>query len=331
MFCRLLPCCTKPYVADSLHYLAVRYLNGHVEHLDGPCQLHFNAYSHEAIELREHVWHIATEKHCVEVVHLDGRFERLLGPTSLRFDPLKHKSASVKELRRHVACQSQYLVVQHRDGRKEHMRGPVELIQHPLEHESIQVQEAHRLAANEAIVVYRRCVPDAVPQAAAALTAKVQKVPASSRDHSGTGGTAVPLLVTEPAGREGTVHVERRVVHGPSVFMPESTEWLHTFSWHGTPPSSGSGKGSKTGYAGDLKVPHALEFQVVRCMPDQIYVTVRDVRTTDDANLAVHLMLFYELKVMCMRACVHVHVHVLLYELKVTGMRMGACSWNAHA
>jgi hypothetical protein len=44
------------------------------------------------------------------------------------------------------------------------------------------------------------------------------------------------------------------------------------------------------------QVPHALNFTVIRCMPDQLYLTVRDVRTVDDASLTVHLMLFYELQ-----------------------------------
>lgn len=44
------------------------------------------------------------------------------------------------------------------------------------------------------------------------------------------------------------------------------------FSWHG---SVRDGKGSKTGYVGDVKVPHALNFQVLRCMPDQMYLVQR--------------------------------------------------------
>ena len=87
--------------------------------------------------------------------------------------------------------------------------------------------------------------------------------------------------------------VDRRIVRGPVVFVPGQEEWVHRFSWHG---SKINGKGSKTGYAGDTKVPHALNFQVVRCMPDQIYLSIRDVRTTDDANLRVDVMIFYELK-----------------------------------
>ena len=31
-------------------------------------------------------------------------------------------------------------------------------------------------------------------------------------------------------------------------------------------------------------------------MPDSMYLSVRDVRTVDDASLTVHLMLFYELQ-----------------------------------
>lgn len=90
------------------------------------------------------------------------------------------------------------------------------------------------------------------------------------------------------------MHVERRVVHGPAVFIPDSNEWLHTFSWHGSLKADGTG--SKTGFVGDTKVPHALNFQVIRCMPDSMYLSVREVRTVDDASLTVHLMLFYELQ-----------------------------------
>jgi len=46
----------------------------------------------------------------------------------------------------------------------------------------------------------------------------------------------------------------------------------------------------------DDKLPNALNFSVLRLAPDQMYVTVRDVRTKDDAQVACHLMVFYEIK-----------------------------------
>lgn len=87
------------------------------------------------------------------------------------------------------------------------------------------------------------------------------------------------------------------MVSGPAVFIPEANEWVHSFSWHGSASGTSPGKtGSKTGSPGDEKIPHALSFQKLRCMPDQMYYSVKDVRTTDDAQITVHLMLFYELK-----------------------------------
>ena len=64
--------------------------------------------------------------------------------------------------------------------------------------------------------------------------------------------------------------------------------------WHGS-LSPETGAGSKTGYVGDTKRPHAVKFEKLRSMPDQMYYSVKDVRTKDDAQITVHLMLFYEL------------------------------------
>jgi len=70
---------------------------------------------------------------------------------------------------------------------------------------------------------------------------------------------------------------------------------VHDFSWHGS-VNALTGRGSKTGSPGDEKVPHALKFTKLRCMPDQMYVSVKGVRTIDDALVTIHLMLFYELR-----------------------------------
>ena len=36
---------------------------------------------------------------------------------------------------------------------------------------------------------------------------------------------------------EKTSEVNRRLVHGPCVFMPEANEWLHKFKWHTPDPA----------------------------------------------------------------------------------------------
>jgi hypothetical protein len=78
--------------------------------------------------------------------------------------------------------------------------------------------------------------------------------------------------------------VTRRVLTGPAQYVPEPSEWLHEFSWHGADPVNPH-----------RKIPRALKFTKLRIIPDQMYFDVREVRTADDALLVVKLMVFFEL------------------------------------
>lgn len=55
--------------------------------------------------------------------------------------------------------------------------------------------------------------------------------------------------------------MKRSIVHGPTVFIPEVTQWLHVFRWHGSPAGGDQG----------AKVPGALVFTKLRTIPDQFY------------------------------------------------------------
>jgi regulator of protease activity HflC (stomatin/prohibitin superfamily) len=83
----------------------------------------------------------------------------------------------------------------------------------------------------------------------------------------------------------GEAGATRRVVHGPTLFVPAPGEWLHTFTWHG----------SDGGSTGTEKIAKGLVFQKLWLMPDQMYHDVREVRTADDAVLTIKLMIFFEL------------------------------------
>lgn len=83
----------------------------------------------------------------------------------------------------------------------------------------------------------------------------------------------------------GSDAVTRRIVYGPTLFVPAPGEWLHTFAWHG---SEGGSQGVK-------KVAKGLVFQKLWLMPDQMYHDVPEVRTADDAVLTIKLMVFFEL------------------------------------
>src|SRR5206468_9933285 len=131
------------------------------------------------------------------------------------------------------------------DGRSEHLHGPAAVWFDSVEHESVGVEQALSLDANEAIVVYAQ-----------------EKAPAG----------------------DGADRVTRRVVRGPSLFMPAANEWLHEFRWHGSTPADPR-----------HKHPRALQFVKVRVIPDQMYFDVEDVRTAADALLVVRVLIFFEL------------------------------------
>lgn len=92
-------------------------------------------------------------------------------------------------------------------------------------------------------------------------------------------------VVAYTKGDDGAL--ERRVLRGPTMFVPQPGEWLHTFSWHGS---------EQTPDGGYRKIPHGLVFQKLWLLPDQMYHDVEDVRTSDGAVLTLKLMIFFELR-----------------------------------
>ena len=79
--------------------------------------------------------------------------------------------------------------------------------------------------------------------------------------------------------------IERKIIKGPTSYVPKSSkEWIHEFSWHGSINYS------------EEKYPNQLKFQKLHLTPDQMYITLKDVRTKDDALLNFKFMIFFELE-----------------------------------
>eukprot|EP00732_Lithocolla_globosa_P004535 Lithocolla_globosa_v1_NODE_4235_length_1482_cov_9.309741.p1 type:complete len:473 gc:universal NODE_4235_length_1482_cov_9.309741:41-1459(+) len=84
-------------------------------------------------------------------------------------------------------------------------------------------------------------------------------------------------------GQSKNGKISRQIIHGPGIHVPQDNEWLHHFSWHG---DAGNGKKEK----------ERLRFHKLLLTPQQMYFDVEGVRTRDDANVTVKLMLFYHLE-----------------------------------
>jgi len=85
-------------------------------------------------------------------------------------------------------------------------------------------------------------------------------------------------------GEENENSFERKVLYGPIRYIPKPSEWIHEFKWHGEDPNN------KT-----RKVRGALQFKLLRVIADQFYYNVPEVRTKDDTQITVKLMVFFEL------------------------------------
>jgi len=195
---------------------------------------------------------------CAAIWNRQGVCTKVTGPA------LKYIWFSdVRFLDRVVADQSQYLVVKFRDGRKEHLRGPISFFVDPTMHEMVTVEDSISLVDHEAIIVYRE---EEGLQASATVSDSKQ-------------------VVGIPVSSVPSTSVQRRVIKGPTCFIPTANEWVHQFSWHGSVSTN------KT-----EKSPNALKFFKLRTLPSQLYYNVRDVRTSDDAQLCVKLMIFYHLE-----------------------------------
>ena len=163
-------------------------------------------------------------------------------------------------LRVYYADEASYLVTRKRTGQTVITPGPASAFCDPLEDVSVAVKEAVFIDASEALVVY--C------NGSNAVMGK----PAVN-------GKAINSTPPQAAG------VSRRIVHGPARFVPESNEWVHSFSWSGVPKN-----GSKTTHQ-----PGAEQFTALSTIPSQLYHNVNEVRTNDDTLITVKLMIFYEL------------------------------------
>jgi hypothetical protein len=164
-----------------------------------------------------------------------------------------------------VASDGEYLEIKHLDGQIEFSPGPITLVADPEKYFNVAVKSAVRIGDQELLVVYR----------------KSGSAESGDSGHR-TGG--------------GAAGVQRHLVRGPRIYIPESSsEWTHQFSWTGNADTSQSGESWDTAHKARKKT-NALKFEKLRTSPSKTYVDVESVRTKDNANITIRLMIFFSYK-----------------------------------
>ena len=111
------------------------------------------------------------------------------------------------------------------------------------------LKNAINLISNEAIVVYREA--NSPMMMASSQTARCHPLSAHEAEQE----------LQEPV-KQKERRVERRLVRGPTLFIPEANEWLHEFSWHGPIGETGGEKAHHR--------PNITKFAKLRTLPDQV-------------------------------------------------------------
>jgi len=200
---------------------------------------------------------------CAVLWSLGGKSKEIQGPQRVRM-----WCTTIRFLDRFSADQTQYLRVKYRSGELEHIPGPKTLFLNPVVYDSIEVCDAVVLPSGSALVVYSQQV-QGVP---AASTSKQSKVP---------GGVLMDTSST----------VESRIVHGPAIFVPKATEWLHEFPWLACPPNGRKMEDkSRLGQTYASAHPsHCLSL-----VEEQCETVVNNVQTADDGHVNFDFIFWYK-------------------------------------
>jgi len=206
------------------------------------------------------------------VVHWkDGKSTIVEGPAVIR--PGCH--GTVENLRTLTANEREYLAVTFKDGHTEHVAGPVTMYVNPVTHNNIRVEPLIVVEAGEALVVMRSGEAPAAAAAASASAADEGADEGKDKKKKGKG---------KDKSKESGSSSGRLIIRGPCYHMPTPDETQHEFIWTGRDPKNPQ-----------QKVPGALRFTKLRMTPDQMYISVPEARTSDDALLVVNLLVFFQL------------------------------------
>jgi len=222
--------------------------------------------------------HEVREGHAV-VLWRDGKATLIKGPAVVRAGC----HGSVEYVRTVSASEREYLAVTYSDGHTEHIAGPKIMFLNPVEYTNIRVEPLVVVEAGEAIIAMRRPGEDqqAEPAGAAAAAAAADD---DEDDEKGKKKNKKNKKDKNKDKEASSADASRLIIRGPCYHMPTPDETLHEFVW--------TGRDAKNP---QQKVPGALRFTKLRLTPDQMYITVPEARTSDDALLVVNLLMFFEI------------------------------------
>ncbi len=148
-----------------------------------------------------------------------GIHKQIIGPKRVWL-----MNSTIRFLTRYKSESHQYIVVSHVDGRVEHIVGPAVLYHNPAYHDEVKVVDGYRLCSDsECIVAFMNQVPTANYSREHHTFDEMKASPTTS-SQSSTSSSENPKPSTNTV-------VKKRIIYGPTLFIPQPNEYVYTFAW----------------------------------------------------------------------------------------------------
>jgi len=314
------------YTANENQFIKISYINGIQEHRIGPINLCFDPINHTEIRVMDNWIFHNNQNAIIYEKSKDGsvKSKTLSGPTFYVPEPNETLAYIAENV---TATATQYIQILFQDGKTKFLPGPIKIINDPNLYVKVEVKDSLKLTTNQGLIIYQEksfneiqvktvygpaiYIPDSNewihkqinlitvnPNEYLEITyidgkkefkqgpysvwenpitiQSIQKKPVFNIDEN----ECIVVYSSEDKGK-----ILRNIIKGPTQYVPKTNEWIHNFSWHGADPNNTT-----------RKIPNALKFVKLRLVPDQLYHDIENVRTRDDAELTIKLMIFFKIE-----------------------------------
>mmetsp|Transcript_26220 Transcript_26220/g.38359 ORF Transcript_26220/g.38359 Transcript_26220/m.38359 type:complete len:475 (+) Transcript_26220:45-1469(+) len=198
--------------------------------------------------------------------NVNGVHKQIIGPRRVYM-----YNSTIRFLTRHKAESHQYIRISHRDGRVEHKYGPAVLYQNPALHDSVSVHDGIRLLSeNECIVVYN----DSKSSADRNSVPKEVEIATPIEEIADTESESGPKCHGEKQ--------RRKVIKGPTLFLPALGETVREFEW--------SGRDSDGAFTQSQNI-----FKILKTDPNRVLSLSLSVTTADSAQFTANMSFQYHM------------------------------------
>lgn len=312
------------HTASEQEYLCVHYFDGKIDHIEGPCKLVDNPFKYKKVtkcslievnpekallvkiveneKIKGHIIkgpakympkpnetteitsiYSVRPTEYIMIKYLSGCIEYKCGPVEIIYNPLEHTSVFKDKLVTVPPEGALFTMEKCLDGKiiskiynGPYMYTPQPNVEYKLVKKYIVTSDQYAIVTKKSGQIENISGPAELIE----NPVEIDKIIIENIININTGEAIVVYNNNDNDNK-----IQRRIINGPTSYIPKSKEWIHQFSWHGASPNDPS-----------LKIRNALIFKKLKLLPNQMFYNIKNVRTRDDTLLTIQLAIFFQLE-----------------------------------